>query len=423
MKKYDLVVIGGGTAGVSGAWNAAITGLTTLLIEKNTFLGGSITSSLVVPAMKTSKNSINNDFFNEFYKKLNEKNGVITYIDGNKGWFNPEIAKIILDEILISAGVDILFEHHITSINKTKDEILSISIESVNNNNIYCKEIEMLLAPIEAINFVDATGDANFCQKLNCNFLNKNKKETQPRNLRFIMSGVDRFKFGEWLLAYDTNRDVSTAAIINGSMHFSTAYTWDNSIEWALKPLFKEAIANNILKEEDSNYFQIFSMAGTIDSVVFNCPRLIKENSNPYLDGRAAIYRISDFCKKYLPGFEKAQISNIANSLGVRVSNLVEGEYVYTYEDLISGKTFEHPVLISNYPVDIHSDDKDKSILKKVYKEYQLPLESLFVKGYKNLFVIGRCLSAEFKAQAALRIIPSCFSMGEGLAKHLSTRK
>ena len=120
-----------------------------------------------------------------------------------------------------------------------------------------------------------------------------------------------------------------------------------------------------------------------------------------------------------MPGFENAHISSIANSLGVRVSNRVKGKYVYTYDDLISGKKFNHPVLVSNYPVDIHSNKKDNSTLERVMQEYQLPIESLMVEGYDNLFVIGRCISADFKAQAALRIIPSCFSMGEGLAKYL----
>ena len=91
--------------------------------------------------------------------------------------------------------------------------------------------------------------------------------------------------------------------------------------------------------------------------------------SNAYIEGRAAIYRLSEFCKKYLPGFENAHVSSIANTLGVRVSNRIKGKYTYTYEDLISGKTFENPILISNYPVDIHSDKKDSSVLQKVYKE------------------------------------------------------
>ena len=76
-------------------------------------------------------------------------------------------------------------------------------------------------------------------------------------------------------------------------------------------------------------------------------------------------------------------------------------------------------IVISNYPVDIHSKEKNQSTLEIVYKDYQLPIESLKVKGWDNLYVIGRCISAEEKALGALRIIPSCFSMGEGLAKYL----
>ena len=67
---YDVIIVGGGTAGVSCAWNTAKRGLKTLVIEKNSFLGGSITSSLVVPAMKTSPNAINTDFFNELFENL-----------------------------------------------------------------------------------------------------------------------------------------------------------------------------------------------------------------------------------------------------------------------------------------------------------------------------------------------------------------
>ena len=65
--KYNVIIVGGGTAGVSCAWNCGIRGLRTLLIEQNSYLGGSITASLVIPAMKTSDNAINTDFFNNLY--------------------------------------------------------------------------------------------------------------------------------------------------------------------------------------------------------------------------------------------------------------------------------------------------------------------------------------------------------------------
>lgn len=415
MTKFDVIIAGGGTAGVSCAWNSAKRGLKTLLIEKNSFLGGSITSSLVIPAMKTSYNAINTDFFNALYQKLEDLGGAITYCDGNKGWFNPELTKIALDILMQEAGVEVLFESRINSIEHDKDKILSLSIESIGSDNI-SKDNKALFTPIDSRYYIDATGDAKIFQKLNCNFLEN--FETQPQSLRFIMSGVNTVRFSDWIMNYDSNRDVTSSCCIEGKTYLSTAYTWDSNIKWALKPLFIKAISEGVLKEQDSNYFQLFSVAGTMDSIAFNAPRLL--NKEGYSEARMAILRLWKFCKKYLPGFENAYISSIANSMGIRVSNRIKGKYIYTYDDLINGKTFDNPVLISNYPVDIHSDKKDCSTLKKVLKEYQLPVESLMSADFDNLYAIGRSISADFKSQAALRIIPSCFSMGEGLAKYLA---
>lgn len=420
--KYDVVVIGGGTAGVSCAWNCAKLGLKTLIIEQNSYLGGSITASLVVPAMKTSENSINNDFFDTLYSRLNELGGAITYCDGNKGWFNPELTKIALDMLMDEAGVDVLFESHVQDYKKASNKILSIYIDSLNNNN-QCGLNKSLSLSIESKYYVDGTGDGNFCEKINCNFLENSEKNIQPNSLRFIMSGINVKEFSDWLMHYDTDRDVTTSCTVEGNTYLSTAYTWDGNKEWALKPLFKRAIADGCITEEDSNYFQLFSIAGTSDSIGFNAPRLINNTltrSEAYKQGRASVLRLSNFCKTYLPGFENAYISSIANFLGVRASNRIRGKYVYTYEDLVTGKKFKNPVLVSNYPVDIHSSKKDGSTLEKTMQEYQLPVEALISDDYENVFVAGRCLSADFGAQAALRIIPSCFSMGEGLAKYLT---
>ena len=411
MNKYDIIVVGGGTAGCSCAYTAAKLGLKVLIIEKNTFLGGSITSALVIPAMKTSDNAINIDFFDILYEKLHVLGGAITYSDGNKGWFNPELTKIVLDEMLTSVGVDILFN---ASIKKIKENLSSYLVTIENDNN--CFLLKELLSSIETRYLVDATGDAKICEKLNCDFL---EKKSQPINLRFIMSGINVKEFSDWIMEFDKNRDVTTSCTVDGKTYLSTAYTWDKgAVKWALEPLFKAAIKDKVITEEDSNYFQLFSVAGTADSIAFNCPRLVNISSNAYIEGRQSILRLSNFCKKYLKGFENAHISSIANTLGIRVSNRVKGKYVYTQDDLRSGKKFENPVVISNYPIDIHSDKKNSSKLEKVYQEYQLPIESLIVND--KLFVVGRCISADFESQAALRIIPSCFSMGEGLAKYLA---
>ena len=106
--------------------------------------------------------------------------------------------------------------------------------------------------------------------------------------------------------------------------------------------------------------------------------------------------------------------------LGVRVSRRIRGKYIYTIDDLKSGKKFDNPVVISDYPVDVHSNKQNRSTLQN-YNEYQLPLECLMSADIDNLFVAGRCLSADYMAQGALRVQSSCFSMGEGIAKYIRT--
>ena len=414
---YDVVVVGGGTSGCAVAYTLGKAGKKVLLVEKSINLGGSMTSGLVTPMMKTSNKSINNDFFNIFIDKMKSYNSAITYIDGNRGWFNPEIAKIVLDELMQDANVEVIFNSTLRNINITNSYITKLNLEC-----------NMLLVSIDAKYVIDATGNCDVGFLSNCNFLNKND-ENQPTTLRFIMSGINLKEFGKWLLKFDADRNVTTVADIDGQTHLSTAYTWDIGKKWALKPLFDDAVAKNIIKDEDRNYFQVFSIAGMPNSIAFNCPRIISDkDENPLnvtvlsknvMQARASILRLSNFCKKYFKGFENAYISSISSTIGVRVSRRLKGKYVFTYDDIKTSKKFENPVLISDYPVDVHSTDKNSSVLEQVLSEYQLPVESLMSADIDNLFVVGRCVSADFMAQGAIRIIPSCFSMGEGLAKYM----
>ncbi len=438
--KYDLIIVGGGTAGSACAYTAGKLGLKVLIIEKNSYLGGTMTSGLVTPAMNSGTNiKINNSFFEILMTKLNKMGGQITYKDGNTGWFNPELMKIALDKLMEEAGVDVLFNTEINEIIRNKEKILGVTL---NINSKYIETIysdnksfnnKMLLKYIETRYLVDGTGDAKIFEKINLEFLNnfENKKENkyQPANLRFIMSGIDLKQFSSWIMELDPNRDVTTAYTIDDEIHLSTAYTWDkNGVCKALGPIFNKGIDEGLLKDTDINYFQVFTIPGMHSSLAFNCPRILDEFnsedkkalSKALKQGRECIYRISKFMIKEFAGFKKAYISSIANSLGVRVSNRIKGKYVYTIDDLRLGKKFENPVLISKYPVDVHSDKDTDSILEKQEKEYMLPVESLMSDKYENLFAIGRCISADFLSQGALRIIPSCFAMGEGLAKYIA---
>lgn len=431
MIKCDILVIGGGTAGCACAYIGAKYGLNVVLLEKSITLGGTMTSSLVIPVMKSVTSSINTEFYDDLIAEMKNLGGQFTY-QNNPGWFNPELLKIALDKMLSSVGVKIIFNSEVinTKINSNLvchaeiyNELLSEYIEEKYADNIITQKANILSEYIEAKYFVDATGNGNFCKKINCEFLDS-EENFQPSSLRFIMDGVDVSKFAKFLLDTDSNREVTTVEYTSEQTHLSTAYTWDSNKHWALAPFFDRAVTNNELKDEDRNYFQLFTIPAMPAAIAFNCPRLLKnlnkttyfEYSSAIIEARQAIYRLSNFCKKYLPGFENAYISNIADALGVRISNRVRGRYVYTKEDLVQGRKFKNPVLEANYPIDVHSDKKNSSILENV-RSYQLPIESLMSNDYDNVFMVGRNLSADFEAQAALRVQASCFSMGEGVAK------
>lgn len=431
MDNYDLIVVGGGTAGCAAAYTAGKLGLKTLLIEKNIHLGGTITSALVVPAMKSGEHQINTDFYNELTTELHSIGGQATYL-GNKGWFNPELTKIALDTLMAKANVEVFFDCHIRDViledNKIKGVIISKEMLSVYNEKIEQQNKDLLVS-IGAKYIIDATGNCEIGKLCGCEFLEEMKKD-QPVSLRFMMGGVDVPHFAKWLKDYDKDKNVTTVEDIDGFIHLSTAYTWDKGKKWALVPLFEDAVNKGILKDHDRNYFQIFTVAGMPSTIAFNCPRIIDYtktldvvNMSKALQlARKNIFRLANFCKIYLPGFENSYISNIADMLGVRVSRRIKGKYVYTIDNVKSGKKFEHPVVVSNYPVDVHSKDKDSSTLE-IVKDYTLPLESLMSADIENLFVVGRCISADFMAQGALRVQASCFSMGEGVAKYLANLK
>lgn len=429
MKNYDLIVVGGGTAGCSAAYNAGIRGLKVLLIEKSIHLGGTITSALVVPAMKSGEHQINTDFYKALINELHAIGGQATYQD-NPGWFNPELTKIALDTLMAKANVDVFFDTHIRDViveNRTiKGIVISKEMLSVYNELIE-KQNRELSVSIEAKYIIDATGNCEIGKLCGCKFLEE-KNENQPVSLRFMMGGINVPCFAKWLEEYDSNRNVTTVEDIDGFIHLSTAYTWDKDKKWALAPLFEDAVTKGILKDHDRNYFQIFTVAGMPSTIAFNCPRIIDytktldvENMSKALQlARKNIFRLANFCRIYFPGFEKSYISNIADMLGIRVSRRIKGKYIYTIDDVKSGRTFEHPVVVSNYPVDVHSEKKDSSTLEMV-RDYTLPIESLMSADIDNLFVAGRCISADFMAQGALRVQASCFSMGEGIAKYVAS--
>lgn len=418
---YDVTIVGAGAAGIACAYICAKKGLKTLLIEKNIHAGGLITSGLVIPVMKLNDCGINNDFYNILTDTTAKNNCSITYSDGNRGWFNLEKLKFIFDYLLKSVNCDVLYGTYV------KNTIWK------NNRFLIEAEQEMLSVCIDTTFLVDGTGNGKIFRDLNLEILD-DSKENQAMSLRFSMSNVDIKTFAEWIMNTDKDRNVTTSCEIDGETHCSTAYTWDTGKNWALEPTFAKAVNDGVLKPTDTAYFQLFTMPKMPTTIAFNCPRLLPDTasdntnsvfytSNLLIQGRERIIRLEKFCKKYLKGFENAYISNIADMLGTRESIRVKGKKIFTVDDIVTGRKPQNIALASDYPIDVHSNSPKSDKLEFTKHVWYLPLECLMSDRYDNLFVVGRCLSAEFLAQAAVRTQANCFSMGEAVANFITQKR
>jgi len=414
---WDLIVVGGGTSGVAAAIVSARHGVNTLLIEKMSFLGGTSAGALVTPMMNNSldrDHNLTGGIYSEIISKLKLTGHSAKHENGNPGWFDPEMMKCILDDMCEEAGTKVLFDTVLTGAEVKNGCITSINCFNKSGFNKFESEY-----------FIDATGDADLAAFTGVPFESGTDGEHQTFSLRFNMANVDLDTFGSFLNRIDPDSGVSSVYYTQErQLLLTTAYTWDDK-SWKLKPYFDQAVKDGVLKPEDTAYFQVFSIPGQKNALSFNCPRIYSEKSldplnmwdisHAYTMGRKQIRRIAEFCKCYLTGFKDAYISEIAPMLGVRDSRRIEGVYKLTEDDIINAKKFEHPVAKSNYPVDIHNKEKNKSELRFLPEGqyYEIPMESLIPENINNLFVIGRSISATFKAEAALRIQPNCMSMGE----------
>ena len=114
------------------------------------------------------------------------------------------------------------------------------------------------------------------------------------------------------------------------------------------------------------------------------------------------------------PGMEDLRLGTVSAEVGVRETWRVEGDYVISHEDYVSGRKFEDAMCYAYYPVDLHSVEegvKPRQLSKGVVPT--VPFRALCVKGLPNLLVAGRCISADRLAASGLRVQGACMAMGQ----------
>ncbi len=394
--KYDVVVAGGGIAGSIAAVAASREGAKVLLIERDGCLGGAATNGLVYPfarylAKDNNDNliTVNNGLFLEILNRLHEideynSNDYVAYHDAA---FNQEALKYVLDQIVIENGVEVLFHTFISNVCADNNSLKNVTV--VNKTGTY---------DIFADYFIDCTGDADVAAKAGCSFrVGDENGVCQPMTMCFRIGNVNIDEF--------------------------------NNHRHEIVKLFTEMQDNGTIN--CPGLFITFNHLGE-GILHFNSTRVINhsglnaiELSRAEQEGRAQVIETYKFLKKYAKGFEDCVLLSSASSIGVRETRLIDGDYILSADDILKCRHFEDSVACGAYLLDIHNANGKGVVLKElegVY--YHIPYRSIIPKGFDNIFVAGRCISASHEAQGACRAMPICASVGEaaGVAASLCAK-
>lgn len=386
MEKFDLIVAGGGLTGVAAAVSAAREGLSVLLIEQSGSLGGAMSTNLVYPFMRYwtdpeegERKWLSAGIFTEMCQRAGQ------YIPaGTNTDFSPEGFKFALDDMTQEAGVTVLYHASLFKVHTEGRQVKAVSAAT--------KAGEMTF---EAHLFIDATGDGDLLAFAGCAFQLGRESDglCQPMTTCFRMCNVGRLT--------DDKKSLNAAI---------------NEVYKALKALGK--VEN---PREDVLWFRGQALGDGIAH--FNTTRIVKlDPTDPFQVSRAEqmarkqIWEMMQLLKgSGLPAFENAKIISIASSIGVRESRKLKGEHILTVEELKNCTKFPDSIALGNYDVDIHNPEGSGTshyyFAPGTY--YTIPYRSLLPREFDNLLVGGRCISATHEAQASIRIMPICATLGQ----------
>ena len=416
---YDVVVAGGGMAGVSAAVSASRLGCSTLLVEKNAMLGGLGTSGLMTMVM-TSRH-----WFSGLGKTLidslisqNEARIIDDYPvkDYQRIPFDGEAMKRALDALLISSGTEFLLYSYITGVEKENGRITALHVSGGEGE-----------FRVSAKLFIDATGDGQLAFFAGEDFdVGDDSGDVQAPTMTAYYCGIDFERYEKFLKTYEGKGE----GIPKVNM---------------IRELVPRAVAEGVLSVCDLHHPGIFRISPCFNVGVMNAGHVYgaecispKGLTEATVKGRKIAKEYLDFYRRYVPGFEHAYMTNTCNTLGLRETRRIRGKYITTFEDKASYRKFEDGIMRYDGGAvsDVHASSASREAYDAYYRLFtareglrendwaELPYRSLLACKTENLLLAGRCVSADRKTQGQLRIMGYCFMMGQvaGTAAAISTR-
>jgi hypothetical protein len=396
-REYDLFVAGGGPAGCAAAICAARLGADVLLAEQTGCLGGMATSGLVTAfdGMADGEKPLVGGFMREVVETLYERGWLPSHVEPEH-WrrrllmptrFHPEPLKLLLDELAEDAGVEVRFFTRAigAEADPDKGQVAGVLLHQVAG-----------LRYVPAGAFIDATGDAWLAHHCGADYrqAGRDTENIMAASLCWLGVGMD--------------------------------------LSRTVKPDDYVAAAR---AEGDFPYREFRSVLSRISpcTIGFNAGHLYgldacdqQSLSTGMREGRRIAHRYNEFYRKHVPGYEEMQVAATAPLMGVRESRRIVGEYELTFDDMRSWRHFPDQVGVFNKEVDIHAYSDDPEELERVRRQreervgwpekgdsYGIPYGVMVPKGWRNLWVAGRCASCDRTVHGSLRVMPAAAMMGQ----------
>ena len=403
---YDVVVAGGGPAGVSAAVAAARAGAKVMLLESNGELGGIWTSGMVSLLIDFGKS----DFDREITARLRKYGaGFLRELD-HRGMENhlyePEYMKLVCEELCEEAGVAIRLHTIVAAAYRDKS---NRKIETVITESKSGREAWFAKA------FIDCTGDADLAAYAGCGYdLGVGKTRTgQPASLIAL------------LCIPNVGQDVENC-IGNGDNLFNRSKQERGERPKHVLKRKLDALGVTPSYSEPT----LFRLNGSIMAFMANHEYGVRIDDSAAitaatLRARREIHNIVNALASQGGEWKGMRIVASASQIGHRDARRIHGRYMLAREDVVSGRKFDDAVTLVRSGIDIHALDRmsndreggSSQTFGNRFRPFEIPMRSLIAKDVDNLFMAGRCISGDFISHAAFRVTGSAVATGVAAGK------